>query len=171
MIHQRRSPRSVVLAVLAAAMMVLAACGGGDDTDTDDTAVTEPGGPDDGGGRGLAALTDADCRQYAQAFESAPTISDPENMDSIGELAEILDDAADRVPNEISDDFRTLASAYRDFSDALGDLDLDFDDPAAVAALGPEDFAALEAAGAALDSAELEEAASNIEAFLTENCT
>lgn len=169
MIHQRKSPRAAVLAVLA--MLVLAACGGDEiaEPDTDDTGVTDPADADTE--RGIAALTDSDCRQYARAFEDVPNITDPSRMDSIGELAEILDDAAERVPNEISDDFQVLASAYRDFADALGDLDLNFDDPAAIAALGPEDFEALEAAGQALDSGELEEAATNIEAFLTENCT
>lgn len=161
MIHQRRSPRSAVLAVLAAAMMLLAACGGGEEPD--DTAVTDPtptptetDAETDGE---IAALTDADCQQYAEAFQDVPNIADPSSLDSIGELADVLDDAADRVPNEISDDFRTLADAYR------------FTDPQSAAAMGPEDIAALQEAGEAFSSEELQTATQNIQEFLTENCT
>lgn len=173
MIRRRTSPRSAVLALLAAAMMLLAACGGGDETpepDTDDTGVTDTDDNDADTGGGLATLTDADCRQYAQAFEDVPTLADPDSLDSIGQLADVLDEAAENVPNEISDDFQVLASAYREFSDALGDLEVDFDDPAALAALGPEDFEALEAAGQAFETGEVEEATGNIETFLRENC-
>lgn len=172
--HQRRFPSSPLLAVLVAAMLLLAACGNGgsNQTDTDEASMAESTGAETGDAdRGIAALTDADCRQYARAFQEAPAVTDPDSLDSIADLADILDDAADRVPNEISDDFRVLADAYRSFSDAMGDLDLDFNDPASMAALGPEDFEALEEAGQSFDSDELEEATANIEAFLTENCT
>lgn len=173
MIHQRRSPRSAVLAVLAVAMLTLAACGGGEDPD--DTAITDPTPTptetDTDTDGEIAALTDADCQQYAEAFQGVPNIADPGSMDSIGELAEVLDDAADRVPNEISDDFRTVANAYREFTNALGDSDIDFADPESAAAMGPEDIAALQEAAAAFDSEELQTATQNIQEFLTENCT
>lgn len=175
MIHQRRSPRAAVLAVLAAAMMLLAACGGGEEPD--DTAVTDPSptpsetdtdAETDGE---IAALTGADCQQYAEAFQDVPNIADPSSLDSIGELADVLDDAADRVPNEISDDFRTLANAYREFTNALADSDIDFADPQSAAAMGPEDIAALQEAGEAFSSEELQTATQNIQEFLTENCS
>lgn len=171
MIHQRRSPRSAVLAVLAAAMMMLAACDGGEDPD--DTAITDPTPtPTEADTDGeIAALTDADCQQYAEAFQDVPNIADPNSLDSIGELAEVLDDAADRVPNEISDDFRTLADAYREFTNALADSNIDFSDPDSAAAMGPEDIAALQEAGEAFSSEELQTATQNIQEFLTENCT
>lgn len=174
MIHQRRSPRSAVLAVVAAAMMMLAACGG---EDPDDTAITDPtptpteADTDAEADGEIAALTDADCQQYAEAFQDVPNVTDPSSLDSIGELAEVLDEAADRVPNEISDDFRTLADAYREFTNALGDSDIDFTDPESAAAMGPEDIAALQEAGEAFNSEELQTATQNIQAFLTENCT
>lgn len=173
MTHQCTFRRSALLAVLAAALMVLAACGGG----ADETAVSEPtdaASPEaetGGEGSGLATLTDSDCRQYAQAFEDVPSIADPDSLDSIGQLADVLDDAADRVPNEISDDFRVLADAYREFSATMGSLNVDFTDPDSMAALGPEELAALQQAGEAFSSPEFEEAARNIEAFVRENCT
>ncbi|MEX2619510.1 MAG: hypothetical protein WD250_04755 [Egibacteraceae bacterium] len=159
-----------MLAVIAAAMMTLAACGGGEDPDTAITDPTPTETDTDTGG-GIAALTDADCQQYAQAFQDVPNVADPSSLESIGELADVLDDAADRVPNEISDDFRVLADAYREFTNALGDSDIDFSDPESAAAMGPEDIAALQAAGEAFSSEELQTATQNIQAFLTENCT
>lgn len=175
MIKTRNARQSTVLAVLAAAMLVLTACGGGEPED-EDVSVTEPttdadDASPDAGGDGSAALTDADCRQYAEAFQNIPDATDPDSIDSIGDLADILDEAADEVPDEISDDFRVIADAYRSFSDAMGDLDFDITDPESMAAMGPEDIAALEEAGQAFDSEEIETAGQNIDAFLRENCT
>lgn len=175
MITTRNARQATVLAVLAAAVMVLTACGNGDEPENDDVSVTEPtadagDASPDAGGDG-ASLTDADCRQYAEAFQNIPNATDPESLDSIGDLADILDEAADQVPNEISDDFRVIADAYRSFSDAMGDLDFDLTDPESMAAMGPEDIAALEEAGQAFDSEEIETAGQNIDAFLAENCT
>lgn len=174
MIHQCRFRRSAVLVVLAAALMVLTACSDGADETAESEPTDAPSSPeaetDDEAG-GLTTLTDSDCRQYAQAFEDVPSIADPDSLDSIGQLADVLDDAADRVPNEISDDFRVLADAYREFSATMGSLDVDFTDPDSMAALGPEELAALQAAGEAFSSPEFAEAARNIEAFVRENCT
>lgn len=177
MIKTRNARQSTVLAVLAAAMVVLSACGNGDEPENDDVSVTEPTtdagdpSPDADGDGGSASLTDAECRQYAEAFQDIPSATDPDSLDSIGDLADILDEAADEVPDEISDDFRVIADAYRSFSDAMSDLDLDFTDPESMAAMGPEDIAALEEAGRAFDSEEIEAAGQNIDAFLAENCT
>ena len=175
MIKTRNARQATVLAVLAAAVMLLTACGNGDEPENGDVSVTDPtadpgdASPDaDGDG---ASLTDADCRQYAEAFQNIPDATDPESLDSIGDLADILDEAADQVPDEISDDFRVIADAYRSFSDAMADLDFDLTDPESMAAMGPEDIAALEEAGQAFDSEEIETAGQNIDAFLAENCT
>lgn len=171
MSDQRTVQRSAVVAVLAAAVMVLlAACGGGEvETDATverDDAPTSEELADAGG-----LLTDADCQQYVEAFGQPPSVTDPGSLDGIQQTADVLDDAADRVPDEISDDFRVIASAYRVFADAFVDMNLDFTDPAAVAALGAEDLAKLEAAGQAMSSAEVQEATDNLEAFLAQHCT
>lgn len=165
-------------AVAAALVLLLAGCAGGDDTA--DEGSIEPDGTEDATGEpspsgedgsGLGALTDADCRQYAQAFQEAPNVADPDSLDGIGQIADILDDAADRVPNEISDDFRVMADAYRAFGEALQDLDVDFNDPESMARLSAEDLATLQAAGEAMGTSEVQEAAENIDAFLQEHCT
>lgn len=186
MTHRRERSRLAALALGAAALLALAGCGGGDEAEPesaadriDRIAATPDGGADPttppadaGSGSGAGALlTDADCREYARAFEGVPNIADPGSMTSIGQLADVLDDAAGRMPAEIRDDFQVIADGYRRFADALDELDVDFADPAAMAALGPEDFAALEAAGQAFAASEFAAAGRNIDAFLTENCS
>lgn len=165
-------------AFAAALVLLLAGCGGGDDTadegsiepDGTEDATSEPS-PSGEDGSALSALTDADCRQYAEAFRDAPDVADPTSLDGIEQIADILDDAANRVPNEISDDFRVMADAYRTFGGALADLDVDFNDPEAMARLSAEDLAKLQVAAEAMGTSEVQEAAENIDAFLQEHCT
>lgn len=167
----RRS--SFPLAVLAAlAVLLLAACGGGTDSAEEAGGTDDAGGdvPADGGD-GAALLTDAECRQYAEAFQQVPAISDPDSMEGITDLADVLEDAAGRMPEDVADDFRVIADAYRDFGDALAELDVDVSDPQSMAALTADDMAQLEEASQTMGSAEVQEASENINAFLTENCT
>lgn len=162
--------RSAALPLLA--VLLLTACGGGDDGTAeapDGTDVSDDAPADESSG--ALALTDADCRQYVEAFQEVPAIADPESLEGITEFAGVLDDAAGRMPDEVADDFRVIAEAYQAFGAALGDVDVDFSDPQAMSALGPEELAALQAASQTMGSAEVQEASANITTFLTEHCS
>lgn len=159
-----------VLPMLVAAMLALGACGGAESED-----AGEPGEAvsDDTGSNltDLGAVTDSDCRQYIQAFGESPNITNPGSLDSIDQVAGLLESAAEKVPNEIRDDFRTVAGAYRSFADALGGTDVDLTDPSSMAAMSADDLAALQAASGQMGSAEVTAALDDIDAFLSENCT
>lgn len=149
-------------AVLATAVLLMGACAGGD-----------AAGGDDGGaaGSGSRVLADSDCRRYVEAFRRSPQVSDPTSVEAMTEVADVLDEAADGVPNQVSEDFRTVAGAYREFADAMGSLDLDFSDPGSMASLSSEDLAGLQAASQVMSSEEVRQAVGNIDTFLDENCS
>lgn len=141
----------------AVAMLLLAACSPG-----------EGSGGTDGGDD--TVLTAEDCTRYVAAFQQAGAVNDPSHAEAVGQVADVLDDGADRVPAEIGDDFRVMAGAYQGFADALQDMNTDFADLGSLSELDPEDLAALEAANQALNTPQVQDAAANIDAFLTEHC-
>lgn len=155
----QRHTRWAAIIPLAAAAVLLAACspgGGSDETDAgDDSGV----------------MTAEDCQRYVEAFQLAGAVNDPSHAEAVGQVADVLDDGADRVPAEIGDDFRVMAGAYQGFADALQDMNTDFADLGSLSELDPEDLAALEAANQALNTPQVQDAATNIDAFLTEHCT
>jgi hypothetical protein len=87
---------------------------------------------------------------------------------SFTKIAEFMESVADKVPNEVSDDFRTLGNAYRTFAEGAGDLD--FTNPSAIASITPEQLQRMEESLAKLDTEEVRTAAANIEKFVQEHC-
>src|SRR3954451_24272547 len=80
--------------------------------------------------------------------------------------AQALQDVADQAPDEIKDDFQTLADAYGKIADALGDANLGSGQvPSA------DTIAALQALSKDIDTAKLAAASSNISTWLTQNCS
>ncbi|MEX2619508.1 MAG: hypothetical protein WD250_04745 [Egibacteraceae bacterium] len=156
--HNRRGWAEIV-PLAAAAVLLLAACSPGEGS----------GGTDGGDDPGV--LTAEDCQRYVGAFQQAGAVNDPSHAEAVGQVAGILDDGADRVPDEISDDFRVMAGAYQGFADALQDMNTDFADLGSLSELDPEDLTALDAANRALNTPQVQDAAANIDAFLTEHCT
>ncbi|MBW3590743.1 MAG: hypothetical protein KY393_02655 [Actinobacteria bacterium] len=167
MLHRRLGRVSTVL--IAAMMLVMGACsnGNGDGGDNGSTS----GDADSVRSSEGSVLTDSDCQRYAEAFGEMSTSGGAGNADQIREIADSFSRAADEVPNEMSEDFRTVGAAFGQFADALSEVDLDPNDPEALAEMTEEDMAKLQAAGRAMDDPAVQQAATNVTTFLEENCT
>lgn len=167
------SVRTLLLSL--AVMLVVSACGGGDQaagpSEGQEQEASQPSGADTRPGAGARALTDADCRQYVNAFAGAtPHLSDP-SAPSFADIADAFEHASGRVPREIAGDFEVLAEIFRAVADEMGDLDVNLADPSSMMALTPQEMERLQAAMSNLDTPRAEEAGTNIDRFLTENCT
>jgi hypothetical protein len=167
----------IVVAVLGLAL-VGAGCGGDDEaagdtetvitepTDTDGTTTdetTDETTTDETDDDDFSGLASEDCVELAtasaglgQAF-AAPG-SDLESSESFQELA-------DRVPDEIRDDYQVLAAAYSTYVEAIGDLDLDLGETPSA-----ETLQALQQALASIDQQAVAEASESIAAWAEENC-
>ena len=144
------------------------ACGGDSDARDESTPSARATDGEHGSPR-AGALADADCLEYANAFAGfTPDPNQPLSSSSFTKIAEFMESVADKVPNEISDDFRTLGDAYRNFAEGAGDLD--FSDPAAVNNITPEQLQRMEESLKKLDTEEVRTAAANIEKFVQEHC-
>lgn len=169
-------PSKLLAALSISLLLILGACGSGSD-DTGSTGDTESqsGGDQSEGDdqandpQGAAQiLADADCRQYVNAFSSfGNSTPGTDNVQSLQDVAGFFEEVADSVPNEISDDFKKVAGAYRTFADAMSGLDLT--NPSA-GQFNPDSLAGLEQASREFDAPEFQQAVENIETFLEENC-
>jgi len=83
----------------------------------------------------------------------------------VDSASEVFDELADRVPEEIRDDYRVLADNFKQFADALEGVDLTSGETPS-----PETLAKLQEAAAAMDQPEIQQASDNIEAWVQENC-
>ena len=169
------------LSILVLALALVAAgCGGGDDdsaasdtttveettTDTTTDETTTDDGTDTTGDFDFA---DEDCRALAaaflgvsQAFAAAAGGSD----EALQEQAEAFAQYADDVPDEIRADVQTLADAYAQYIDVLQDAGLQPGElPSA------EQAQQLQAALAAVGTADVTAASERLGAWTTENCS
>ena len=165
---------AIVVAVLGLAL-VGAGCGGDDEaaadtetvitepTDTDGTTTDETTTDETTDDDDFSGLASEDCVELAtasaglgQAF-AAPG-SDLESSEAFQELA-------DRVPDEIRDDYQVLADAYSTYVEAIADLDLDIGETPSA-----ETLQALQQALASIDQQAVTEASESIAAWAEENC-
>jgi hypothetical protein len=170
--------RRVGAAALALALLGgLSACGdddgGGDEESQEDSSGSGSGsgvdesedeGSDDGGSSG-GDLSDEDCAELlasASAFANAFTGEDS----NFGDVAEAFDEMGDRVEGEVGDALRVLGDAYREFADAVGDID--FND--AESFTDPEVQEALEEASAIFEEPEVVEAGEVLSDFGENAC-
>ena len=156
--------RSVTLGI--ALVLVAAACGGGgdDSEDTTTTASSDPGQSpttvttSSNGGNGPGANTEF-CDfddEFGDAFGSTFTLSPQGIEDAMQTTLQVANQAADTAPGAIRDDVNLLLSGFRDFVDALADIDYDVinnldafqNDPRVMNLDSPE----YEAAGQAVDA-------------------
>lgn len=157
----------VRLCVLLLTVALLApACGGGSDSEDKRTPGARATDPET---EESPQIADADCLEYANSFAGfSPDPNQPMSSSSFTKIADFMESVADKVPNEVSDDFRTLGNAYRNFAEGAGDLD--FSNPSAIANITPEQLQRMEESLAKLDTDEVRAAAANIEKFVQENC-
>jgi hypothetical protein len=163
-------------ALLLAAFALLAAGCGGDDgdeaSDAADTAVVETESSDAGEDTDAAMDTeesDADEVLGGECAEFAGLGAKLQSAFGVGgdvdSAAEVFDELADRVPEEIREDYQVLADNFREFADALEGVDL-----ASGETPSPETLAKLQEAAASMDQPEVQQASENIEAWVQENC-
>jgi hypothetical protein len=174
--------RWLVVLLLAALALVAAGCGGDDDGDSasSDTAVVETDAPDDGEGTmdgstetdttETDAADDAEGALGGECAELAGLGAQVQNAfgnttGDIDSVAEVLDELAERVPEEIRDDYQVLADNFKEFADVLKDVDL-----SSGATPDAETLAKLQEAASSMDAPEVREATANIEAWVKANC-
>lgn len=161
--------RRVRLCVLLLTVALLAPACGGSDSEDESTPSARATERESDESPQTGAIADADCLEYANSFAGfSPDPNQPLSSSSFTKIADFMEGVADKVPNEVSDDFRTLGNAYRNFADGAGDLD--FSNPEAIANITPEQLKRMEESLAKLDTEEVRTAAANIEKFVQEHC-
>lgn len=164
---------TIVVAVLGLAL-VGAGCGGGDDeaaadtetvltdtVDTDETTTEDTTTDDDLDD--TSVLASEDCLALANAGSTlGSALSSPGGG---VEESEAFQELADRVPDEIRDDYQVLADAYAEYADVLADIDVEEGEiPSA------EDLQAIQQAIASIDRQAVTDASANVTAWVTANC-
>jgi hypothetical protein len=160
--------RLLAALLLAALALFAAGCGGDDggDSASSDTAVVETESTDDA----ATETTDdgdevlgGECTELAGL--GAQLQSAMGNAGDLDSTSEVFDELADRVPEEIREDFQVLADNFKEFAEALEGVDL-----SSGATPDAETLAKLQQAVASMDQPAVEEASNNIEAWVQENC-
>jgi hypothetical protein len=162
--------------LLLAALALLAAGCGGDDSDssasgddaaaveteatdaTDDSATEDDGTSDDD-----SAALEGECANFAGL--SAKLSSALAGTNGVDSAAEVFDEIADQVPEEIRDDYEVLVDNFRELADALKGIDI-----SSGGTPSPEALAKLQELSGKLDTPEVQQATENIEAWARENC-
>jgi hypothetical protein len=167
--------RHLLLLLVAALALVAAGCGGDDSSeasgDTTETAVVETTDTTDD-----ATTTDGEaedveigdlsgeCAQFAGISSKLAQSLSGQDAD-LEEAARVFDEIADEVPDEIKEDYQVIADNFAKLAEALKDVDL-----TSGAVPDPETLAKLEELGRSMDSAEVQRASQNLEAWARENC-
>jgi len=177
-----------VMTLIATVALVLGACGGEDSTEelasAEETSVAapqpeapapeaesdagDPGGPSGSNGLSMecavivAEFTEAQAG-FAEAAMGAMT-GDGEQMDYEA-AADGFDAMASNAPQEIRADFQVVADWYREYMEALAEIDVEPGEQPS-----PEQMATLQELASGANEAELQEASQNIEAYFDEHC-
>ena len=162
-----------LLLVLVLAALFLAGCGDGDDGGSDDggsaTATQEEGSGDDAAddadadtefsGKGGDDFCDL-AKKYEEDFEDT---GDPTSGGDIekefSELTEAIDKLADEAPDEIEDDTKKIAAAFKEYNDLLKKYNYDFTKI-------PE----AEAANIDIENPDVEAASNRVESYFEKVC-
>ena len=166
--------------LLAALALFVAGCGGDDGSDSasSDTAVVETEATDDDDATETEAsddgtATDAteddgelggECAELAGLGSKLQGAFGSGSGD-IDSVSEVFDELAERVPEEIRDDYQVLADNFKEFAEALEGVDL-----SSGATPDAETLAKLQEAATSMDQPEVQQASENIEAWVTANC-
>lgn len=170
--------RWVAALLLAALALFVAGCGGDDggDSASSDTAVVETEGTDDDATETEAddaTETDAteddvelggECAEFAGLGAKLQSAFGSGSGD-IESVSEVFDELAERVPEEIREDYQVLADNFKEFAEALEGVDLSSGETP-----DAETLAKLQEAATSMDQPEVQQASENIEAWVTANC-
>jgi len=107
----------------------------------------------------------SDLVEASQAFGAAVASSLGTGDSELGNTADLYKDFAENAPDELKDDFETLANLMADYATALADLDLQPGETPSAAQI-----AKLAAIGQSLSTSEAQEANAAIGAWTQENC-
>ena len=164
--------------LLAALALFVAGCGGDDggDSASSDTAVVETEATDDD-----ATETEADDATETDATEDDGELGGEcaefaglgaklqgafgSGSGDIESVSEVFDELAERVPEEIREDYQVLADNFKEFAEALEGVDLSSGETP-----DAETLAKLQEAATSMDQPEVQQASENIEAWVTANC-
>ena len=151
--------------LLALVLLVTAACGGEAGGGSEESPNAQPSGDTSA----LGPLSAAECDDYASSFSGLSLDSEnPTNFSNFEQVANAMQDVSEKVPDEVAEDFRIVARAFRGVAE--GARDLNFSDPNSLASANPEDLQQMQAALEAMNDEEVRNAVANVERFLQENC-
>ncbi len=171
--------RWIAALLLAALALFVTGCGGDDggDSASSDTAVLETEATDDDATETEASddgtATDAteddgvlggECAELAGLGSKLQGAFGSGSGD-IDSVSEVFDELAERVPEEIQDDYQVLADNFKEFAEALEGVDL-----ASGETPDAETLAKLQEAATSMDQPEVQQASQNIEAWVKANC-
>jgi hypothetical protein len=173
---RRTAVTAIVLAAIGALLLMAAGCGGGDDESAADTqaaapattessATTEPAEPEASEESGeLDFASSENCKELVEL--GAKTAAALSGTDPDAETTQnLLDAYAEEAPEEIRADFEVIADAYGKMAEALEDVQVSpGETPDA------EATAKLQEIVSSLDTAELEQANTNITNWVNTNC-
>jgi hypothetical protein len=168
---------TIMVAVLGLAL-VGAGCGGGDDEtaeDTDTVVVTDTVGTEttddatDIDGSGSIGNLSEDCIAAVSAFaalgQAVGTAATGGDTSDAAESSELLQEFADKAPDEIEDDIRVLAEAYAVYIEELSGLDLGTGETPSA-----EQIQQLTEASEKLNTPEVQAASESFNTWATANC-
>jgi hypothetical protein len=168
--------RRLAALLIAAVALIAAGCGGSDSNEAssdttaattetmsvDTTATTDDSGTstDDAAIGNLSG----DCAQFAGVSSKiAQSLSGQDaNME---DAAKAFAEIADQVPDEIKDDYQVIAENFSKIAEALKGVDLTSGQTPS-----PEALAKLQELSKSMDSAEVQQATQNIEAWVSQHC-
>jgi len=165
--------RRLVLLLLAVLALAVAGCGGDDSSDAvaevETTAVEETTSADPTEDvETVPETTDeelgelgGECAELA-GIGSRLAQSLTGQTGDLGAAADALDEIAEQVPEEISDDYAVIAANFEKIAEALEGVDL--------SSPNAETVEKFQQATASLDSEEVTEATANVQAWVTANC-
>jgi cell fate (sporulation/competence/biofilm development) regulator YlbF (YheA/YmcA/DUF963 family) len=156
--------------LIAALALVAAGCGGDDSSDASGEATETVVATDTSSDDSTETTDDSatgnlsgQCAELA-GISSKLAQSLSGGTADLDEAAEVLDELADQVPDEIKDDYQIVAENFAKIAEALEGVDLTSGTPDA------EALAKLRELGQTLDSPEVQQATANLEAWARENC-
>lgn len=169
--------RKVMVLLIAVLALVAAGCGGDNNeasADTETAVATETTAPEDTTAATDTSATSTDstslgdlsgeCAQFAGISQKLAQSLSGQNA-NLEDASKAFNEIADQVPDEIKDDYQVIAENFAKIADALKGVDLQSGQTPS-----PEVLAKLQEVSASMDSAEVQQASQNIEAWVTKHC-